>query len=266
MRNPILFNHSMMSRLFLCAGIGLARVSGAADAEATACGHHDYPPWNWQHNDQIIGVCAEAASTLFARAGVQLDLSFVGPWKRCQQQIRLGKIDVNICAFRNPKRENYSTFIATPMGFNEIAVFVPPQPHLRFAAWPDLAGKAVGVVRGVSMGKAFDDFLKQKTKLSLANNYTQLFKMLYHRRLDAVPFGRHSGRTYIKALGLEDSLRDVKTPVLTGSLYFSMGKHSKHLDKLAAVEKQLQSPDYPAWLDTLLTKYTDLYASLNKDK
>ena len=83
--------------------------------------------------EKIVGACAEApAARFFGNAGLTLDLAFVGPWNRCQRQIEQGHIDINICSFRNPERENYSQFVETPMGFNEIALFTSTPRQSRF--------------------------------------------------------------------------------------------------------------------------------------
>jgi len=84
-----------------------------ASSTLTACGHHDYPPWNWHADGKIVGVCAEVVSTLYQRLGLKVDLSYVGPWARCQQKVAAGEVDINICALRNEERSRYSRFTQT---------------------------------------------------------------------------------------------------------------------------------------------------------
>lgn len=73
-------------------------------------------PWNWLSDGKIIGVCAEVVSTLYQRLGFNVDLSYVGPWARCQQKVAKGEVDINICALRNEERAHYSRFTRTPHG------------------------------------------------------------------------------------------------------------------------------------------------------
>ena len=54
-----------------------------------------------------------------------MDLGYVGPWKRCQEMVASGEVDVNICAFRNAERESYSVFAEPRMGLNRIAILIP---------------------------------------------------------------------------------------------------------------------------------------------
>jgi len=239
----------------------LTRLSAAEMPVVKACGHHDYPPWNWQSGGKIIGACAEAAETLFAKAGLKLDLSFVGPWSRCQYLIERGDVAVNICSFKNTERERYSEFVPTPMGINENAIFISNEHSLPYQTWADLHGKRLGLVKGVSLGTAFDRYIEKHAIVIKTSGYDLLFNMLLAGRIDAVPFGRYAGRTYIRTLGIADQIADLPTPVLEGKLYFSMSRLSPYLGKLAQVDALLQAPGHDAWMNSLLEHYANLYVS-----
>jgi polar amino acid transport system substrate-binding protein len=149
-----------------------------------ACGHPDYPPWNWRKGNKIVGACAEVTEMLFETLGIKVDNKFSGPWKRCQSAVEQGTVDVNICAFINDQRKSYSTFIETPMGFNTTSVFVPKGKEFPFSTWDDLIGLRVVMVRGVSMGQDFDSFIQDNTYVSLVNNRQQAFNFLMLGRAD----------------------------------------------------------------------------------
>ncbi|WP_432458924.1 substrate-binding periplasmic protein [Agarivorans sp. QJM3NY_25] len=226
----------------------------------SACGHHDYPPWNWTSGSEIKGACAEVTKTLFANLGVDVDLTYVGPWKRCQSYIETGRVDINICSFINETRKSYSTFIATPMGFNEQAVFVNKSASFAFQNWQDLAGKKAGMVLGVSIGQRFDRYLKDNTNIERVTTYRQNFHKLFHQRVDFIPVGRFSGLAMLQAFGIKDDIVDLPTSIFTGNLYISMSKKSPYLYLLPEIEKQMQSDDYPVWVKSLLIKYAGVYA------
>jgi len=69
-------------------------------------------------------ICAEVVETLFGKLGVEVNWFSVGPWKRCLKHVEENQVDINICSFINPKREQHSKFITTSMGYNENAIFV----------------------------------------------------------------------------------------------------------------------------------------------
>ena len=119
--------------LALACAVMAGCVSAAELPVVKACGHHDYPPWNWERGQQIVGACAAVARRAIERLGYRVDLSFVGPWKRCQAMVASGEVDVNICSFRNAEREAYSVFAEPRMAQNRIAVFVN-KPHARRSA------------------------------------------------------------------------------------------------------------------------------------
>jgi len=231
-----------------------------AQEPASACGHHDYPPWNWKKDQKIVGVCAEVVETLFGKLGVKVDLSYVGPWKRCLKNLEAGQVDINICSFINPKREQYSKFITTPMGYNENAIFVKKGNEFTFNKWSDLKKKHGVMMIGVSIGKEFDHFLEENINITRVGSNRQVFGLLGLDRADFAPYGRYSGRVMLRSIGLHNNFTDLATPVLDGKLYVSMSNKSKHLALLPLIELFMQQPTYNDWVNELLEKYTQIYA------
>lgn len=238
----------------------MAFASPSSATDLKACGHHDYAPWNWKKGGDIVGVCAEITKTLFGKLGLTVDLAYRGPWERCQKNVESGMIDINICSFINGKRQQYSEFVMAPIGVNENAVFVNNKRSFRFADWPDLNGKAAGIVAGVSIGQKFDDFLSEHLKVQTVKGFYQAFKMLEAGRVDFVPTGRHSGRAMVRAYQLEHQITDLPAPILFGNLHLSMSKKSKYLSTLPEIERMLQHENYNVWVAELLEKYTKMYA------
>jgi polar amino acid transport system substrate-binding protein len=230
---------------------------------ATACGHHDYPPWNWKQNNRIVGVCAEITETLFSQLGVEVDLSYIGPWKRCQKEIESGQIDINICSFINTKRRHYSKFVETPMAHNEIAIFVKKGNDFPFKKWSDLKNKIGITMLGVSIGKEFDDFVNKDIKMVRVSSNRQVFGLLERERADFTPFGRYSGKALLKTMGQEQNFVALETPVLKGKLHISMSSKSNYIRLLPKIETLIQQPGYNNWVNGLLQKYSTIYADEN---
>lgn len=247
----------------LCYGLLLLLCwcgSYAGPLQATACGHHDYPPWNWQQAGRIVGSCAEMASAAFAHAGISLSLAYIGPWPRCQAMVAEGRVDINICAFRNPAREAYAHFIPVPLGNNQIAAFVRRDAVFVLRQWEDLRGKRVGLVNGVSMGADFDDFLARHTRIDQANDFATALRKLALGRVDVVPFGREAGRLEVARLGLGTQLLDLPYPLVEGQLYISVSRRASWLlPYLPAVASFLQQAAYPARLQASLQQQRQAY-------
>ena len=225
----------------------------------TACGHPAYPPWNWASKGRIVGTCAEVAQRAFAHAGLSLRVLDAGPWARCQAMVERGEIDVNICAFDNARRREYSVVIPVPMGRNEAAVFVRRESPLRFERWADLADVRLGMVHGVSLGTEFDQFVRENAKLDQALTEEHNMRKLLAGRVDAVATGRELGVLTLRMLGCTDEVRQLPQSILVGELFIQMSKRSPHVHALGKVQAYLERPDYPTLRERLHRRYTQVY-------
>lgn len=232
----------------------------------TACGHPGYAPWNWKQVDQIVGVCADATEHVFSQLGLKVDLSYIGPWKRCQKLVESGKVDVNICSFVNNNRKKYANFTSTPMGINENAVFVKKGREFKFQNWKDLIGKSAGLVVGVSIGEKFDRFLENNVTIERLPDMQSAFKMLERERFDFIPFGRHSGQALLESYNLSKKITSLPTPILAGQLYISISKRSKWHHLAPKIDKILSAPDYHEKLENWINNNTDRYALEYKER
>ncbi len=246
--------------LALACAVMAGCVSAAELPVVKACGHHDYPPWNWERGQQIVGACAAVARRAIERLGYRVDLSFVGPWKRCQAMVASGEVDVNICSFRNAEREAYSVFAEPRMAQNRIAVFVnKPHAQRRFEGWSDLKGLRAGLVLGVSMGEEFDSFLEQNTRIERVVNVRQTLNMLAIDRVDFAPFGWEAGLIEIERNGLAGRIVPLPHPALVGELFVSVSKKSPLAGRVQEIGAYFARPEYPAELNALLDEYHRLY-------
>ncbi len=248
------YRHVVLS-LFLAVLTSLASAR-----EVSACGHHDYPPWNWLRGKEIVGTCADVTRNAFERLGHTVKLAYVGPWKRCQAMIEAGDVDVNICSFKNPEREAHSRFVNVPLGINRIAVFVRHGHEFPFASWSDLASKRSGVVLGVSMGPEFDTFLATQTRLELVTRPELNLRKLRANRLDFTPLGLEAGLLQLSLYGFEGDVVPLSNPVLEGKLYISISNKATDLhQQIPAIEKYLSRPEYAQELAQSLKKYREEY-------
>jgi polar amino acid transport system substrate-binding protein len=245
--------------LCVCAAIVCAAAAGAGARGADlptvkACGNPDYPPWNWREGPEIVGACADVAKRAIERLGYRVDLSYVGPWKRCQEAVATGEVDVNICAFRNSERERYSVFAEPRMGQNRIAVFVGRQWHRerRFETWSDLQGLRTAVALGVSTGEAFDTFLATHTRMERVATVRQMLLMLDADRIDFVTVGHEAGLMEIERNGLAGRIVPLERPALVGELFVSVSKKSPLAARINDIGAYFAEPGYARELSLLL--------------
>lgn len=256
--------HRLRSIRAVAAAASAAAIGAVCAADVPtvkACGHHDYPPWNWRDDQQIVGACAAVAKRAIERLGYRVDLSYVGPWKRCQEMVASGEVDVNICAFRNAERESYSVFAEPRMGQNRISVFVGrnwPRER-RFENWQDLEGLRTAVVLGVSTGQAFDDFLATRTKIQRVASVRQMLLMLDADRVDFVPFGHEAGLMEIERNGFAGRIVPLERPALDGELHLSVSKKSPLAARINDIGAYFARPGYPQELAALLAAHHRRY-------
>jgi polar amino acid transport system substrate-binding protein len=254
----------------VCVAMGMAAVTTHAIAQTSplpvvkACGHHDYPPWNWHRNDEIVGACAAIARHAIERLGYRLDLSYVGPWKRCQLMVETGEVDVNICAFRNPEREAKAVIVEPRMAQNRIAVFVRDggRAPRGFSRWADLKGLRTGLIGGVSMGGDFDTFLEKNTFVERAPDLNSVLRMLDLDRVDIAPFGLEAGRLAIDRLGLGQRLVPLAQPALVGDLYIIIAKRSPLAAHIKEIGQYFERPEYGQELEKALAEYSRQYLQM----
>lgn len=257
----------MFSWLFFISLISIDIFHSASAREIKACGHQDYPPWNWLKEGEITGVCADITRKVFERLGHKVNLSYVGPWKRCQMMVETGEVDVNICSFMNSEREAYSQFAKVPMGDNPIAVFVKKGYEFPFDKWSDLAGKRSGIVIGVSTGLEFDTFLSKQTSLEEASGPLSNLRKLSSDRLDFVPLGLEAGRLQAQLYGFEHTIVPLAHHALEGKLYISVSnKASNLINQIPEIEKYLSRPEYKDELEKTLDKYRNQYVEKQKQE
>ena len=251
---------SSLTRL-LATGLVLVGMStSAAGREVTACGHHDYPPWNWAKGGEIVGACADVTRKVFRQLGHTVNLAFVGPWKRCQALIESGDVDINICSFKNPEREAYSRFADVPMGINPIAIFVKKGREFPLERWDDLAGKRSGVVNGVSMGADFDTFLQTRTHMEIVTRPVLNLRKLDSQRIDFVPLGLEAGLLQTQLYGFSGRIVPLPKPALEGKLYISISNHATDLHRhIPEIEKYLSRPEYKDEISSLLRRHREQY-------
>lgn len=248
-------------------GICLALHGLDASAQSTslpvvkACGHHDYPPWNWEKGGEIVGACATVTRRAVERLGYRVDLSYVGPWKRCQKMVDSGEVDVNICAFRNPEREATSVIVEPRMGQNSIAVFVRQGAGVprSYAGWDDLKGLRTGLIGGVSMGQEFDSFLIQWTTVDRAPDLHSVLRMLDRGHVDIAPFGLEAGRLAVERLGMSGRIVALDKPALLGDLYVIVSKKSPLAARAKDIGKYFDRGEYRDELAGALAESSRLY-------
>ncbi|MEW9682724.1 substrate-binding periplasmic protein [Pseudomonas sp. TE50-2] len=195
----------------------------------TATGNPEYPPYLWRdpHNPaQLIGANADLLKQVAKDLGLVVDVVYVGPWSRAQEEVSSGRIDMLAGYFRTQARELLTDFISPPFLFNSSVVWVRKGEGFAYSDWSDLKGRRGGTLVNNSHGQAFDDYARAQLDLEAVPSVTQAFQKLLLKRSDYVIFEQYPGMALARTLGKENELEVLEPPVSSEGLYLALSHKS----------------------------------------
>lgn len=202
-----------------CGPCKIIRVSGNAE----------YPPLTWRDKDdpqKLTGFAIELLEMAFADIGIQVKGVYVGPWKRAQEAMRKGKIDILGGAYSTAERQAYMDYVSPPFVMDPTVVFIPKGKSFQFDNWEDLIGLTGGAPTGNSFGEAFDRFEKEYLEIERVAKLSQAFKKLISGRNDYVVYGLYPGLAEIERAGYNEKIDYLPKSVISEGLYFTFSKQS----------------------------------------
>ncbi|WEN40900.1 L-cystine-binding protein FliY [Thauera sp. GDN1] len=191
-----------------------------------ACGHPAYPPVSWVADGELRGLAPTLVRELFGELGLRVRLEAFGNWKRCLQEVRAGRADIVVAAYRNREREQQFAFSAHYLVADPIALFVRRDRRFAFEDWEDLRGRSVGLLLGDSFGERFDRFAEAALKVERVSTGRQNVRKLVLGRIDFMPIGRDSGRLQSRRLGYDDLVEALPQALVTEYYHVAVRKGS----------------------------------------
>ncbi len=174
------------------------------------------------------------------------------PFKRIQEYLKVGKIDVFVGLARSPAREELYTYIDTP-AYGVVSTFSKlKSDSFNYTGLASLSGKKIGYVDGSKTGKqiiAIDGVIGDPAP-DLA---TALLK-LSRGRTDLVFY--HSlglGFTTLQS-SLDNVLDMTKNPFLEYAHYIALNK-SVSADVVASIESAMEKLTYNGKIDGIMDRY-----------
>lgn len=172
-----------------------------------------FPPYTWQEGDHKTGIDIDIIRTLADRTGYSISILQV-PANRLLAMCRSGEIDGAFAAFRTAEREEYSTFLDTPLHFSTYKLFVKSGRGFAYEDIGDLDGKTVGRNRGFHVSDAFERAAAEnKFTVVDVDSMVQAVRMLDVGRLDAIVGNEHEVAYLLKEFGKLDDIVALRRPV-----------------------------------------------------
>ena len=222
-------------------------------------GHPDYPPFEWEQNDEIIGACADLIKLIFKDSGINVDSRYVGNWKRVQENAKYGDIDMIAGLYINEERKLYMDFTSFPYTEDLQVIWVYKGKKFPFKTWDDLIGKVGTAPLGESFGEKFDQFIKEKLDIERVPELIHNFRKLKAGRVNYFPYGLYSAEIKAVKEGYRDDIEYLATPLIINKVYAAFSKKSKFKKYMPKLEQGLKKYIADGTVEKLIQKNLKLY-------
>lgn len=197
--------------------------------QLVASGNPQYPPYLWRSaetDDRLLGANAEMLAWLSRELGMPIELRYVGPWGRVQEEMRAGRIDLIAGAFFTLPRAEYMDYFHPAFHVTRSIVLVRKGSPLEYRRWSDLEPLRGGTVTGNSFGEEFDRYAREKLKLTPVASLERALQMLERSRIDYLIYEDSPALAYLARLNI-DGLRPLMRPAVASEpLYLTLSHRS----------------------------------------
>ncbi|MFZ6759006.1 substrate-binding periplasmic protein [Undibacterium sp. Ji50W] len=208
--------------------VGFAAHANESCKGLLATGNPEYPPYLWrdpEDENRLIGANAEWMQLLSKEIGVPIDVKYVGPWGRVQEEAKLGRVDLLAGAFFTQPRLEYMDYFYPAFRETRTVIWTRSNFNLPYKKWADLAGKQGVTVINNSFGEEFDRYAKESLKISMVPSLEQALKMLSLSRADYLIYEEDPGLAYVAKLNIT-GLKTVSPPITNENLYLTLSHKS----------------------------------------
>ncbi|CAN5486486.1 transporter substrate-binding domain-containing protein [soil metagenome] len=248
------------------AGIFLLACACCAHAAAVdACkqviltGDPEYPPFSWHDGKAFHGSAIEIASLALERIHMPYQIRYVGRFPQVLEQAKLGKVHLIAELKNTPERQEYLAYSSVPIFTNPIAVFIRSDHKLAYQTWDDLVGRRGVMTASNKFGGGFDEFLKRRLTVDIAETIAASFANLATGQADYYVNSYYPGIFYLKQEGLEADFKALQPFVTATENFAAWSKASPCADKRsefdAVLMAMVRSGEVRRMLDSNLEKF-----------
>lgn len=221
---------SRMCLLFFPGLLFLTPLAQASDAckNLVVTGNPEYPPFLWRDPDddsRLIGANADLMQLLAKEIGVTVEVKYVGPWGRVQEEARLGRVDLLAGAFFTVSRLEYMDYFYPSLKETRSVIWTRSNVDLHYKKWADLGGRQGVTVINNSFGEEFDRYARESLKIASVASLEQALKMLSMGRADYLVYEEDPGLAYVAKLNLS-GLKTLMPAIANENLYLTMAHKS----------------------------------------
>ncbi|MFZ6771876.1 substrate-binding periplasmic protein [Undibacterium sp. SXout7W] len=194
----------------------------------SATGNPEYPPYLWRDpkdENHLIGANADLMQLLAKELGVTIEIKYLGPWGRVQEEAKLGHVDLLAGAFFTLPRLDYMDYFYPAFRETRTVILTKETYHFPYKKWSDLVGRQGITVINNSFGEQFDRYAKESLKISMVPSLEQALKMLSMSRADYVIYEEDPALAYAAKLNI-GGIRAISSAITNEGLHLTMSHKS----------------------------------------
>lgn len=193
-----------------------------------ASGNPQYPPYLWrdpEDDSRLIGANAELMQWLGKEIGIPVEVRYVGPWGRVQEETRAGKLDLIAGAFFTQPRTEYMDYFHPAFRETRSVIWARKGAKFNYRRWGDLVGMQGVTVINNSFGEEFDRYAKETLKITQVASLEQAIQIVQRGRADYLVYEDSPGDAFLAKMGIAD-IKQLAPPVANENLYLTLSHRS----------------------------------------
>lgn len=244
--------------IYLLAFIGAPFFGGFAYSyelpkELNIARQENYPPYIYEQDGNLTGICADLADAAFTMLGISVTYTEY-PFARMLKKAEWGQVDAVMMVFKTPEREKYLHYPKNSLFYEHNSFFTKKDtPVIYSGELDDLKGYPIGVVLGFSYGEEFDNAKGIEKEVSV--NHELLLRKLRGGRFEVGLGNKHVVSYYANMIGFANSIKFLEPNQFDKEpLFIAFSRKKSGYGKLAeefseAIRKLKESGQYQRILD-----------------
>ncbi|BCS88237.1 substrate-binding periplasmic protein [Pseudodesulfovibrio sediminis] len=231
-------------------------VVGGAKAQNLTIFVDTWPPYNFEEDDKIVGICTELIEASLQKANVQYKL-VVYPFKRALITVQKTPNTMFFTVARIPQREDMFAWIG-PLHSRKVSLFkLKDRTDIQFNDIEDIKKYRTGVLLGGSVETLLIAKGFHKGNYHSIHKSSQLLKMLLEKRLDLIPGDPLDLAYQIKSLGHKYSELEIVYLLSEEGGYYMVANKDTSDEIIVKIQKALELILATGTKDRILQKYME---------
>lgn len=244
--------------LFLLFIFGSSEAVFAGETKVFKLAAFDYPPFYYEKDNIVQGICVDLANELFNRMDLEVEITMY-PLKRALNNLETGKNDATMVLIKTPAREKFLNYTSRLMSVKGVIWWPADRKDhpIEFQGLDDLKPFKIGVTRGYSYGLEFDKLLNDM-RVEVANSDLNNYYKLLHHRIDIFPGNELVAKGLFKSnKELQGKFVHSEKSFIQWELHMAISKKSELSLYLDGINKIIDDLRNKGLINDIVKRYTE---------